>query len=624
MARERTRSPHVPRDLGQSGSPGQRAARTRGGPPALRALGPVGDGAIHVPPQQLSALQRAVGNTAARRVAGGTAPRGPQRLWTHKEFAEHTYESYFTRKSTAQLAVEKLIKAYFALETPKNRPTVEHVNLLAQMKTAAQLWIADHTVDLDDEQTEDPNRARRMQGFKDFLANVDGELSTIKGSLGDEFTEEIGEEHKEFTKLRDYYKGSANSLFTKASKLLGAAVSLPGDEASLEIEFEIPIDPDGVGFIGGRLSVEAEKDDDSMITARTEMVITGGANIGIAKVKAELGGYIEAKAGSAVDVMNLYSYGLYRRFRESKAIPREAANYMWGGQTSSYGYKKAEAWSRTLEQQLFGEIPDPDPNDDKYASMSPDEKLKAIEEDQKVVEGARERVKNTYVETGGIIAGKGEVGISKLVELEVGVQYTSGKKITAESIKAAKGTVGGKNKGPAIRGAQTSLGEDTSSVSFSMAATVGPLEGEFEISKSGGDLEISFDVTGKIPAGALDGVAAYLANVGVSLVRFARTVNVAKEDEVLGPLAALGGVTAALYTPVAGAVVSGDPTSLIGDVGIRLSMSAEREDGEWSGSIELRHVKSTSFEPPIGLKVELEKSERIGALQYSGGKWALK
>jgi len=430
-----------------------------------------------------------------------------------------------------------------------------------------------------------------------------------------------GQVHEQFTKLRDYYNGSANSLFTKASGLLSSAVSLPGDEANLEIEFEIPIDPSGVGFIGGRLSIEAEKDDDSMIKTRTEMVVTGGVNIGVAKVKAELGGYIEAQGANAVDVMNLSSYGMYRRFRESSAIPREAANYMWGGQTSSYGYDKAEAWSRQIEQQLFGELPDPDPNDPKYASMSSSAKLKALDEDQKVVAAARERVKNTYVETGGIVAGKGEVGIAELVSLEIGVTYTAGKKITAESIKAAKGKAGGKNTGGLIRGAQKSLGEDTSSVSFSMAATVGPLEGEFEISKSGSDLEISFDVTGELPASALEGITAYLANVALSMQRFARTVNAAGEDEVLGPVAALGSTTAAIYSPVMGVVKDGDPTSMIGDVGLRLSMSAEREDGEWSGSIELRQVKSKSFEPPIGLKVELEKSERIGALEYSGGKW---
>src|SRR5690606_27927411 len=255
----------------------------------------------------------------------------------------------------------------------------------------------------------DPRRPKRLQGFKDFIGNIDGEMSTIRSVLGDAATDVIGEEHKAYQKLRDHYKGSADSMFVKAAMLLDKAVSNAGDQASLEIEFEIPVDPSGVGFIGGRLSIEAEKDDDNMVKARTEMVITGGANIGVAKVKAELGGYIEAQAGSGADVMNLYSYGLYRRFRESKAIPREAANYMWGGQTSAHGYQKAEAWSRALEQRLFGALPDVDPDDPKYKSMPPSKAKEAIDADQAAVEASRERVKNTYIETGGVIAGKGEI-----------------------------------------------------------------------------------------------------------------------------------------------------------------------------------------------------------------------
>lgn len=625
MARARTRTHgQPPGEAAQRSTPPGPTARPR---PDVRTASHAHTGHAHAAEQML-ALQQVAGNAAARKVASrassGGAPRGPQRLWSDKEFKDNTFEGTFTTKSHAQVAVIKLLEAYRGLETPKNRPTAQHANLLAQMKASAELWIADHTVTLDGETSEDPNRQKRMQGFKNFIANVESELTLVKNSLGDDFSPEIGEEHKAYSKLRDYYKGSADSLFTKAAFVLDKAVSQPGDQASVEVEFEIPIDPSGVGFIGGRLSIEAEKDDASMIKTRTEMVVTGGANIGIAKVKAELGGYIEAQAATATDVMNLYSYGLYRRFRESKAIPREAANYMWGGQTSSHGYQKAEAWSRDLEVRLFQALPDVDPNDPKYKSLPPSRKKAAIDEDQAAVTASRERVKNTYVETGGIIAGKGEIGISELVEMEIGVTYTSGKKITAESIKAAKGEVGGKNKAPLVRGAQQALGEDTSAVSFSASVTVAGFELELEVEKSGADLEISFDGTGKIPATALEGVAAYLADIGIAAWKFAKTVKAAKDDEVLGPLAAFGGLQKALYGPVIQGAMTGKGGLVPGDVGLRLSMTAAREDGAWTGSIEISHVQSLSFEPPIGLKVELEKSSRLGALEYSGGAWALK
>jgi len=572
------------------------------------------------------ALQQAAGNAAARRVKPSTsAPEAPQRLMSATDFSAATNEGTFTAASSAQKAVVQLITAYNALPVPTNRPTAEHANMLAQLKAAAQLWIDDHTVSLDGQTSEDPKRTKRMQGFKDFMSSVDSELAIVKRSLGDAYTGEIGVEHAAFKKLRDHYKGSADSLFVKAAGLLDKAVGSPGDSASLDIEFEIPIDPSGAGFIGGRLSIEAEKDDNNMIKARTEMVVTGGVNIGVAKVKAELGGYIEAQAGSGADVMNLYSYGLYRRFRESSAIPREAANYMWGGQTSSHGYQKAEAWSRNLEKKLFTALPDVDPNDAKYTSMPRSKAAAAIAADQKLVEASRERVKNTYIETGGIVAGKGEVGISDLVEMEVGVTYTAGKKITAESIVAAKGEAGGKNKGGTFgRGAQKSLGEDVSSISFNAKVAVGDFEVEFEVSKSGSDLEITFDASGEVPADALGGAPAWLASIGVSLVKFIRATKAAGEDtESLGPIVAFGGLQKAMYGPIIEGAIKGEGPS-VGSVGLGISLSAKREDGKWSGGVEIKHISSLSFEPPIGLKVELEKSSRLGALEYSGGSWTLK
>ncbi len=617
MARARSRV--------RQGPPGDDAARIAAAPQGPTARPRPDVRAAGVAPEAMLALQHAAGNAAARRVKTSTAPKGPQRLWSNKEFSDRTYQSFFTAKSAAQTAVLEMLTSYYALPTPKKKPTAAHANMLAQMKAAAQLWIDDHSVALDDGTTsEDPNRAKRMQGFKDFIANVDAELATVKGVLGDNFTEEIGEEHQAYKKLRDHYKGSADSLFVKAAGVLDKAVSAPGDSASIEVEFEIPIDPSGAGFIGGRLSIEAEKDDDGMIKARTEMVVTGGANIGIAKVKAELGGYIEAQAGSAADVMNLYSYGLYRRFRESKVIPREVANYMWGGQTSQHGYEKAEVWSRDLEKRLFAELPDVDPNDPKYKSMPPSKAKAAIAADQETVEKARERVKNTYVETGGVVAGKGEVGISDLVGMEIGVTYTAGKKITAESIKAAKGSAGAKNKGGLTgRGAQTSLGEDTSSVSFSAGVSVGDFEVTFEVSKSGADLEISFDAEGAVPGDALGGAPAWMASIGVALVKFIRATKAAQDSESLGPVVAFGGLQKALYSPIIEGAMSGEGPK-VGDVGLGISMSAEREDGAWSGSIEIKHISKLSFEPPIGLTVELAKSSRLGALEYSGGQWVLK
>lgn len=51
--------------------------------------------------------------------------------------------------------------------------------------------------------------------------------------------------------------------------------------------------------------------------------------------------------------MKLISWGWYRQFREARAIPREVANFMWGGSTTSVGFKRAEQWAANVEKEAF-------------------------------------------------------------------------------------------------------------------------------------------------------------------------------------------------------------------------------------------------------------------------------
>lgn len=566
----------------------------------------------------------AVKRTIASKVTPASKQAGPQRLWNRKEFADRTYESLFTSKSHAQKAVEELISAYFALDPdPKGRPTPAHANLLAQMKAAAEFWINDHTATDESGSTIDPNRPKRMQGFKDFLTNIDGELAIVKNVLGDKYSPDIAEKHDAFTKLAERYTGSAPSLFSKAATLIDKGVSSPGESAKIEIEFELPVDPSGAGFIGGRLSIEASREDNMMVKARTEMAITGGAKVGIAKLKGELGGYIEAQAPSSAEVMNLYSYGLYRRFRESSAIPAGMTNYLWGGSRGDFGKKKAENWSRDLEKQLFELVPLPDQNDPKYQNLPANKRKKAFDEDLAAAQAAQEKVKSVYVATGGIVAGKGEVGLSSIAEMSIGVKYTSGKKIDAESIVAAKGAAGAANKDKSAGFGQKSLGKDVSSITGSIGLTIGPMEGKLSAAASGDNRKIEFEIGGKIPAKAMDGVAAYLADVAVQGVKMYRTFQAAdSKTESLAPLMAFGSFQKSLIgTPVYGAITR-EGLSVVGDVGLKFVASMERSDGKWSGELELKHVSELGTDIGGALKVKLEKESRLGKWSYSGGKWA--
>lgn len=626
-AEEARRKPHAHTPDGHSHGPGSDGHATMtltraSGVPSQRVA------------QQVARAQAAAGNAAVKRSlaervtpAGPSASSGgPQRLWDRAEFGKRTYEGIFTQKSHAQKTVEQLITAYAALQPdPKGMPTPAHANLLAQMRAAAEFWINDHTATDEDGSVTDPNRPKRMQGFRDFLTNVDAELALVKTSLGDKFSPEIGDKHDAFTALADRYKGSASALFTKAAGLIDKAVSSPGDSAKAEIEFEIPVDPSGAGFIGGRLTIEASREDDMMVKARTEMVVTGGAKVGVAKLKAELGGFIEAQAPSSAEVMNLYSYGMYRRFRESSAIPAEMTNYLWGGSRGAFGKKKAENWSRDLEKQLFELVPLPDQNDPKYQSISnPAKRKQAYEADLATAEAAQERVKSVYVTTGGIVAGKGEIGLSGIAEMSIGVTYTSGKKIDAESIIAAKGAAGARNKGKAVGFGQQSLGESVTSVTGSVGLTVGPVEGKLSVGATGDKRKIEFELGGKVPASAMNGVPAYLADVAVSGVKLYRTMQTAdSKSESLGPLMAFGSFQKSLIgTPVYGAI-SRQGLSVVGDVGLKFVAAMERDGGKWTGELELKHVSELGTDIGGALKVKLEKESRLAKWSYGPGGWTL-
>ena len=503
-------------------------------------------------------------------------------------------------------------------------PTPAHANLLAQMKSAADFWIRDHTVTDESGTKEDPAYPKRMAGFKSFRDNVDAELALIKTALGDRFSPDMvdGEEHAAYKLLAERYKGSAESLFTKAAYLIEKGVGAsPGSSAKINIEFGLPVDPSGVGFIGGRLTIEASRDDKQMLRVRSEMTVSGGAKVGIAKIKAELGGYIESNAATARDAMNLYSYGLYRRFRESDAIPSGMTNYLWGGSRGSYGKSKSEGWSRDLEKQLFGLIPLPDQNDPKHKDLPEEERQSAYEKDLTDAQAAHEKVKAVYVETGGFASGQGELSLSSVVGMNVGIMGTTGRRINTASIVAAKGSVGAANTGFLF--GQDKLGVSVSTKKAAASVKVPCFEGAIAVSSSGNDRTVEIEASGKVPAAADDKIPAYLTGLAVDIIKLYRAIRAAEgQPESLGPLMVLGSIYAKTnIMPQVGLVTRKGALGFVGDVGLKLVGTVERTDGKWEGSIELKHVPGMDVDLVSVLKVELEKQERLVKWTYGGGTW---
>jgi hypothetical protein len=146
--------------------------------------------------------------------------------------------------------------------------------------------------------------------------------------------------------------------------------------------------------------------------------------------------------------MTLMSYGLYRRFRESKIMPAGMTSYLWAGRTGEFGKYKSENWSRGVEKEIVG------------------------------------KDEGSYVESGmfggvGFSAGK-KFSDSVSGEFEGSIKGSTGTRYDEESIKGAKGALGAKNQrsASAVRSdAQKGLGSEVRTMQFEFSGGVGPFSG---------------------------------------------------------------------------------------------------------------------------------------------------
>ncbi|MDQ1713567.1 MAG: hypothetical protein QOE45_3017 [Frankiaceae bacterium] len=385
---------------------------------------------------------------------GGTVAR---KLWTAKAFETATYENWYTSKGAAQKAISKMLTEYATTFEKHGVVLTENIPKalvrIAEMKQSAQWWIKDHQVveSSDGKVTNDPDREKRMAGFVSFVEHLTKETEQLETAAkpkdGDK--KKPGKEpaveqpSPGFLKLQEKYEGDAKSFFEKMGDVAQKAVSDNGDATELEAAVKFPVDPSGIGFIGGKFKASIEMDDD-MIKMKSSLSITGGANVEVAEVSGELGGYLEAQAKSGSDCMSLISYAMYRRFRESHVLPREAANYLWGGNSGSYGQKKAEQWSLGVENKMFGEEALPLLADFEKKFKTKEQATKAYEAEKKRIDKKNEQTKKTYVETGGLagVGAKGDVGVASI---EGAVQGSAGRRVDLTSLTNRKGGAGKAN-----------------------------------------------------------------------------------------------------------------------------------------------------------------------------------
>ncbi|GEM_PF-3395414 len=532
---------------------------------------------------------------------------------TKESFKKITYEGTFSGRGSTLKEIEGLLDELHNLR-PLNATTVNNaIDIANSIEELIRFWIEDHA--------DDSSRTNRMVGMrqchnyvKDNLIPVLHKKSQYFTLTGQTITPTSREAPNGVKELQEKHTGSAKSMFTKLGWMLDMSVPSNGDKSKIEIEFKIPVDPSGVGFIGGRFTCEGERDD-NLVKARGEMAITGGAKIGIAEIKGELGGYIEAQAKTSDQVMQLISYSMYRRFEESKWLPRALSSFAWGGSTSkSVGFKRAERWAAAVEKDVFGGLQGED-------------------------------AENTYVETGGLasIGAEFNIGIGKATGQ---IKGTTGRRYDKESIEGLKqGGLGSARKTASLGEAQEVIAKSVHSLEVSGGIEAGPIKGEGKLmwqwmqgvnpttkkptpaTLKTWELEVSGALSLPINELVGSGIAPYMGQFVTSIIELVRKGQdqASNKAQDVGTGASLAENTAIGVTQLAKVPSEQftpkfefeESSGFSGSTDLKLTLKIESGG---KGSLSLDYVKSVGVDLGV-FKGAMEKSKRILKLSYEGGQW---
>jgi hypothetical protein len=369
--------------------------------------------------------------------AGGPkAPVADPTLASVTQFSSMTDEGPLTRKGPAQKAIVPLIRKYhqdFSGKGAGGRIEVkpakvpEAISALMEMSDVVEWWIKDHTVDVDNglggvATMSDPSRLKRMAGMRAFDTQVQTEIGRLRESQRSQalpVTVEIAQPSPGHIKLKKAQAEGAQTMFKTLGTLTDQIVSNEGDTSELEVFVQFPVDPHGIGFIGGRIKGTVAKED-GFVKVSIELALSGGAKVAsAAQIAAELGGYFTAQAKTGEAAFLALSYGFYRRMRESAIVPAEMSSYIWGGKSAGkLGAAQADDWSLKAEKQLWGGAKDASAGD------------------------------KTYIETGaqGAARGTGNFGVGSAgASVEGLLSAKEGRRVDFTSLKNRKGGAGERN-----------------------------------------------------------------------------------------------------------------------------------------------------------------------------------
>lgn len=616
----------------------QRSQASQGHAPARTAAPTVQQPQQAQPTLGLIDLQRLVGNrTVQASVLSGKpakpgTPSGLQRLISPKAFKTKTDAGFLSGRGKTMKAIDKLLEDFAAIHaTGKHlHPGADQdraINILEHIVEDVKIWKETHEGDTS-------RSKKRFPGMNELEVEATKELKELT-EIRQKSREFMGMDQapvtKEENKLKTEMEGSVTSVFARLGPIFSAAAPTDGDTAEAEIAIKVPVDPSGAGYLGFRVKASVERLKKQAMKMRFELAVVGGAKIGnVAEIGGELGGYLEAQGATPEKTLELLSYGLYRRIRESKAIPNEVANFIWGGSGTSVGWKRAEKWSAKVEKENFKSKP---------------------------LTGGDSDESGAYVETGALGGVKAKGGVGGVAELEGGAQFSTGQKYDHDSVKGLKGKYGGAlgtpDKLPTGRFQVKQIGESVHHLEFGFSAKGGPFGGALKVGLDWSTqqrneglarlqaVKVGLEATATLPFTELigGGIAGYVVPLAASVAKGIRAAATGAANdkrstsqnvgEVIGgcengamAITQLAGVPKEAFIPKY--EVGQPPPGFSAPVDFKLSLNGMYDffEKKWVFEFKLEYIKGIEVNAGV-FEMKVKKGQRLVRVMYDGGTWTV-
>lgn len=141
---------------------------------------------------------------------------------------------------------------------------------------------------------------------------------------------------------------SLTPFMSLVGAIIDRSVQHNGDEITLDHSVRIPVSHGA--FVGLRAVGKASRDHDATRAGMT-FSFTGGWDAAIARAMAGLGGYLTMTSNrGGHGAMEMASYTLYRRFRESRLVPADLTSTLWGMGASRRAPTKSKLRHSTVRQ----------------------------------------------------------------------------------------------------------------------------------------------------------------------------------------------------------------------------------------------------------------------------------